>query len=574
MRRTMSTEQRYATVLALVAVFYAITNIVWIRLDDMPPYWDQARLLARAIHFTRQVQARKVADFLNYYLVPSNHPPLLSLLAVPFHVVLGLSDDVALLVNVAATGVLILSIYGIGRMLFGPEQGLLAAFIAPGFPLLAHLSRQFYIDYALTACVVCSIHLLLKTGEFRKTGYSILLGTFIGVGLLLRETYIVFVIGPVSIAALFAVSKCLGRQLTMAHLKCAFRVGGNCLLSLAVGGLMASSWYVRNWRVIRQLAGRVSYSQEFIEFYGLKNPFTLRAVADYLIRLFTYDGISFFYASVLAAVVVSLAYFNVSRPGRVKLRLCPSHSCLWVLIFWIVIPSVIFTFSMARDYRLIMPMLPALGLLLAVGILALPDSAYRRILISIVVLVGTAQFLIVSFGTRFVFPDLTITVPGTEYKVVLFTHYKSHALVKQDRDVPWAHPTRMDWQAVNILKYILDVEKERVPEDGDWPLVGIVPTHFYMNAANYDYFAVLNELPVRLTTQAFLKSMDEAIALINRCDYVVIKSGYQGERYFNKYNEIMMEMLEDGRLPFVFLSQQFQLPDNSIATIYKHIEHQ
>jgi hypothetical protein len=360
----------------------------------------------------------------------------------------------------------------------------------------------------------------------------------------------------------------------MAHLKCAFRVGGNCLLSLAVGGLMASSWYVRNWRVIRQLTRRVSYSREFIEFYGLENPFTLHAVADYFVRLFTYDGVSFFYASIVAAVGVGWAYFNMSSPGRLKLKLSSLRPYPWVLALWIAIPTVVLTFSMARDYRLIMPMLPALGLLLAVGILALPDSVYRRILISIVVLVGTAQFLIVSFGPRFVFPDLTITVAGTEYKVVLFTQYKSHALVKQDRDVPWAHPTRMDWQAVNILKYIMYVEKEPVPEDGDWPLVGIVPTHFYMNAANYDYFAVLNELPVRLTTQAFLKSMDEVIALINQCEYVVIKSGYQGEGYSNKYNETITEMLEDGRLPFVLLSQQFELPDNSIAMVYKHIEHQ
>ena len=130
------------------------------------------------------------------------YPPLVHMTVAGFYQVFGVSMDVAAMANSLYLALLLLAVYGIGERRGGPWVGLLSAFIVSLLPMIFAMSRYLYLDFALTAMVAANICLLLRSDRFQRRGYALLYGLSLGLGLLVKWTFVVFVVGPLLLVLL------------------------------------------------------------------------------------------------------------------------------------------------------------------------------------------------------------------------------------------------------------------------------------------------------------------------------------------------------------------------------------
>ncbi len=177
------------------------------------------------------------------------YPPLVHLTVAGFYQLFGVSMDVAAMANSLYLALLLLAVYGIGERLAGPWVGLLSAFLVSLLPMVFAMSRYLYLDFALTAMVATNVCLLLRSDRFQRRGYALLYGLSLGLGLLVKWTFVVFVAGPLLVAllrrdTLAAAWQAARRALTLRDggFSSAKRLGVAALLGLAVTAL----WFVPN----------------------------------------------------------------------------------------------------------------------------------------------------------------------------------------------------------------------------------------------------------------------------------------------------------------------------------------
>ena len=88
-------------------------------------------------------------------------------------------------------------LYFIGIKLGNAWLGVLASGFLMLYPMFFHLSRMFMLETALICMVTLTITLLLYSEGFNKRKVSVFAGITLGLGLLTKQTFIVFLAGPV-----------------------------------------------------------------------------------------------------------------------------------------------------------------------------------------------------------------------------------------------------------------------------------------------------------------------------------------------------------------------------------------
>ncbi len=97
--------------------------------------------------------------------------------------------------NLVFVTLLALGCYKVGRLAFGPLAGLLAVVFALGSPLLAAQFHVFMTDAPETAMVAVSVWLVIASEGFTKLRTCALAGVAVGLGMLTKEPFPIFVLG-------------------------------------------------------------------------------------------------------------------------------------------------------------------------------------------------------------------------------------------------------------------------------------------------------------------------------------------------------------------------------------------
>jgi hypothetical protein len=92
--------------------------------------------------------------------------------------------------------ILIFSTYQIGRLMISPFAGCISAYLVFMSPLIFTSSRQFQLDFPLSAMVALSIALLLASDTFKQRKYSFLFGLALGWMLLIKVQGMSFIMWP------------------------------------------------------------------------------------------------------------------------------------------------------------------------------------------------------------------------------------------------------------------------------------------------------------------------------------------------------------------------------------------
>jgi 4-amino-4-deoxy-L-arabinose transferase-like glycosyltransferase len=185
--------------LSAIVAFHAVNNLLWLARDNRIWAWDPTKHYLFSLDYwdlTQQLNSNIIPEALS---IDRYYPPLGHLMPLSMYVISGNpSYDAGAMINLLYIAVLVFATWGIVRKLTNSDwAGVLGAFMVSMFPGIFAYSRLVMLDIPLATTVALAVLLLIQTDRFDKKGSSLLLGICLGLGMLIKWTFPVFLIGPI-----------------------------------------------------------------------------------------------------------------------------------------------------------------------------------------------------------------------------------------------------------------------------------------------------------------------------------------------------------------------------------------
>jgi 4-amino-4-deoxy-L-arabinose transferase-like glycosyltransferase len=438
-------------VIAGLVLLYAIVNWLWLSDNVTSSGWDKPLHLVRSLRYYQAMSPLTLQTLFASIVENPIRPSLFPLTATLVYPLLGATVDSGPMINLLYVAILLSAAYGLGVKLVNRNVGLLAAIVLATYPMVFAMSRLFYLELALAAMVAITLYFLVASDGFKDRTSALLFGLCLGLGLLTKRTFVAFVLVPILYVVLRAgLLTALWRRLTTGP-----RIHWRAMLvAILGGGALAALWYLPNRETISTLL--VLGDSMFVVWW------VLSALTIYLIALPSTPETNLLGALSLGATIASVWYlariefilravgfaFGDHGPaGRtfawldpytyyeylrriivehisplhlmfallamivlfvLWLRERPKLSLVWGVLFcWLVGGYAIMTFSLYRQSRAILPLLPPIALLTAAGLLKLPWKRLRIALIAVMLGAGILQFAVLSFSSLHTVAEVT-----------------------------------------------------------------------------------------------------------------------------------------------------------------------
>jgi 4-amino-4-deoxy-L-arabinose transferase-like glycosyltransferase len=605
-------------VLAGLVVFHAVNNWLWLRANETILGWDVPSHLGTSYIYHYMLRPLTLKTLFATIIWHPNRPPLPFLTAVPLYRVFGVSPDVGTMFNLFYLAVLLGAVYGIGQQMGGRRVGLLAAFVVATLPMIYAMSRYFYLELGLTATVALSIYLLLATDGFEKRSMSLLFGISLGLGLLTKRTYLAFMVAPLVLV--------VARSRVFLSLKGRLQGGlpidgRDFLVALAVGLFLSSIWYLPAREITSQLPlgvwlwplwallitattlflrlsvgpdsnllsalglgatigslwylPRINFVERLLLMgFGVNDPRERSANLDTL-------GTYFFFPSKLITEHLSPVTFGLLliavaglvsyllRRGSIRATLRGANNAWWVTTLWVIGAYLIFTVSIYRKSRGIVPVLPALALLLAAGLFRLPSPRFPRglgkktvaLLVALVIIWGLCQFFVLTFpGPHHLAEATTFRLPLVG-EVSVFARGGTIQLPASGETDP------AYWVVPDLLE---SVEAGRQASGAARVQVGVLVNNEHVNPDLLGLIALQSFPGIQIQNLASTDNQDSLVPRLFEQDYLVLIDG--DYMLIDAAAQEALQHLREapGFFEAVFaLAERFRLPDGDTVLLYR-----
>lgn len=371
-----------------LAILAAIANGVWILIDDAVPSWDQSHYLSTTLQYKQTLAAGGPIDLLRaIYNLDPGHGPLYTTALLPFVYIFGASASSALVLNLILAPVLYFSCGQIAWIVFRRWQArLLTIVLVAAMPLMVGLFHNVLVDFLLVTLAALSLLLLLQSEGFQRRWTTWAMALVMALGTLTKVTFPAFVAGPLLVIV---------AQVIVTQLANHKRGDGNSAelrqLAINLGGaavvfaVVAFAWYGPNFSETLDYV-RSTTSGPLSEGAGPEDPLTFDAITS-----FTTGVVNFNLSWVILGVGLVAVALNAARV-RALVRRPLQAGPLWKLGFllaWALIPYLSVATAHNQDVRLMAPALPAVAILVAGAICAVPQRQARLALAGVaVVLLG------------------------------------------------------------------------------------------------------------------------------------------------------------------------------------------
>lgn len=303
------------------------------------------------------------------------YPNLVYLATAPFYQMFGKNIFAARLSNIIYIILLILSIYFICLELGLKRIGAtMAVFICLLFPIIYESFRQYGLDLPLTSMVSLSILFLLKSKSLSDVKNRLLFGLTTAISLLIKPQTIFFIAGP-TVAAILTRRKKYNSPAK----------NRNLFLNISILVLPAILFYL--WFI---------YTPLFFSYFS--NPsFNMQMWLQQLTAYNRYLG--FFKCYIFS--FIGLPMFLLFIPSVYlfsKSKIAKKH----ILLVWIAVPTVIFFFfftylRFALSERFLMPLVPAIAIVIAAGIDQIRNKRIKSIINLVVIIFLSFQYCFFTF---------------------------------------------------------------------------------------------------------------------------------------------------------------------------------
>lgn len=273
--------------------------------------------------------------------------------------------------------ILIFSTYGIGKKAADKKTGLMAAVIVSFYPMIFEGSRQYSLDFPLTAFVALSVFLLLQTRSFEDTRYSILCGLSFGVAMHIKIQHLFFTMPVLAVVAVDSFFR--KRDQTKALLP--KKIFNLILLALIAGGLSWIWWGDKISGAGAQMHLHLTNGYRYVSQAGL-DPFSSSALS--------------WYGKAIAANAVGPVFFLLFLTGTLDIAK-PVFRHRAALIAWIIVPVLLFSFALTlKQSRYIMPVLPAMAVVSSCALSGM-HGWFRYSAAALVLAFGLLQYAAISY---------------------------------------------------------------------------------------------------------------------------------------------------------------------------------
>src|SRR5438876_61580 len=192
-RESSSSARDWAIVAAVFAVLVGVAA-VWLAIDRRPPAWDYANHLERVVTCAEDLARGDIKRILER---SSFYPPFVPCTAALAYRLWPTDEASAQAVVLLFLGLGMAATYLLGRRFSGGAAGVVAAIAFGTAPFVVYISLRFQLDLPLAAMVAIAIEALLRTEGFRRTSWSLGAGIVVGLGLLTKPTFLVYVLVPI-----------------------------------------------------------------------------------------------------------------------------------------------------------------------------------------------------------------------------------------------------------------------------------------------------------------------------------------------------------------------------------------
>ena len=513
----------HAWVLLGLIVFFGGSSLLWLSRNSRPPGPDTAAEIRTALEFSRPLSSLSLRGFREVFFSHSlvAYPPL------P-HVLIGIqfalsrpSVDWAAAANLFWMTLFSVAAYSMGTRFFSPATGLLALTLTLSMTIVASFLREVSLEIALMALVSVFIYLLLRSENFTRGGPSIALGFVAAIGLLVKESFPVYVFFP----ALFVF---LGKPPRLSAKRLLWG-----LSAAAVAAAVAAVWYVPHWGDVKALFA-LNRQQAIIEH----DPIGWNLAA----ALFYPNALVNYYLHPLLGVLLLVSLVrNWKQAGEAR----------QVLLVWLAGGYFLLTFLIAnKDVRHFIPCAPAIAFLVS-DWLQSRSKPFRRYLVLLTVAVSVFFF----FASQWKAPGhgdvIQVRAAGYDWKLwdgVLFRETVPH---------------RENWNIHELLGWIDKDSSGRRASPG-WLRIGIVPFVYRYNDQTLRCYAAFQNIPAD-----FIPLGNETdLSAVRSCDYIITKTGDQGASSLTLNAPAVNQYLNSANSSFVPRAS-FPLFDGSTAIVLK-----
>lgn len=358
-------KRKHFLIIIAIFLFYAINNYLWLLREYLPAIKDEAVHLWTSLRFVNAVSSPSYCPFYELLHANTTHwPPLFHFTASLFNIIFGTSQVVSIMANMPFFLLLLISVYLIGKKMHSPAAGISAVVIISLYPIIYEHLRFFLLDLPLTSMVSFSVYCLLSSEYFSNRKWSIIFGISVGLGMLTKLTYILF-IAPLFIYNSFL---CFVRYRKEGYFR-------RILLVIAISTIVGLLWYFMNM----ELLGK-AYS--YLAKISLKRYRfdVLRSMPLWLLLTFNNNMLSFLFSVLL--IVSSVIFYSKKDQGF------KSFITIWWLIPIVLVGSLVYY----RQARFFMPVLPCFAIVSAIGIEYISNRKVKNALCIFIVLIGLMQY--------------------------------------------------------------------------------------------------------------------------------------------------------------------------------------
>ncbi len=463
-------RRRAFWLLVLIVSVQVGASLFWIAYDRRPPCGqDSIRHTLDAVRCLRGTDSYIAALIRLNDPILDVYPPVHRLVLEFLFSILGLKMWVALGLSTMIFAALLVVVYLIARTIAPKDRttALVATFLLGSFPVVFASSHFDNLSMTLSLAVALSILLLLRSGNFTKTRWSPALGVSIGLGLLVKWSFVVFLAGPLLLTLWHAL---FGKHTSKRLL--------NLALAAAIAAAIALPWHLAHLNVI---LSHYEFNEEVYRSMFPQNPLSWFNTSFYIIRL--KDAMT----PILA--VVFLFGFGLAVAKRKLEQIA-------IPLVWLISAYSILLFMYPKSLRYILPACPALALIAAIGLTALRRS--KAIVFPLVVASGLGLL-----AQGIVPYDLFATTFQD-------TYFENQA-------TPMV-PTRTDWQIPRIVRTIA----------ADWGLpktlcsAAVAPKIPALHSIYCNFEALFNQ---RRRMRFTSLGVDNFFWVLLDSDYVVTRTG-------------------------------------------------
>jgi len=581
----------YFLILIILILLVVISNFIWLRQDVAHPEGNALQDLLPAVNFYLDIKAlyinlpnlsnifetlplirTAIADIMrsSFFI----YPPLVPISYSLFYILFGANSGLELIVNSIYLGLALYAIYGITKKILDERAGLVAAFIFSSFPGVISISREAYSEFIMMCLMTLTLYLLLKTDFFRHRIYSFFFGVSLALAALTKWEFPPTLIGPFSLVlwqSNILIKESVDKQaLRRTILK-------NLLLAIITGTLIASIWYIPN---IKDIIWRLFFREDeniFINNPTTWNPhlFSISTLTYYPLSIIN-TFISFFYFVLAIIIGVVFIYKAIKKRELISINSKPFYMVF--LILWILIPYLFFTFIKINSPSHIIVVLPALAIIISIGIFGLMKRKIRIILISFVILYGLSSHLRSFLLIKEIEPLHNFKIYLRDDEKFVFTTGPGDYMRDSWETRCFYPPDTRDWQRKRILSFI----KNDSLNSKNKPHILVLSNHRIMCSFHFQYDNLLGNCQVYVSPRGNDSSDYPSDPF--KFDYIIFIDNNEKEWSkitFKKLVEhtpnLKQNVSEVDNFVNIFFQKykvikEYSLPENLTAKIYKLID--